>query len=155
MISSSFQYTADEWESIAIAAPAKLNDADWRALRQIAATCPSVISAIPNKRLAAIERASKKLAQLLEKVARARSLLCLVARNFHTFKIDSRAAISWSTEKHIETKQSCAARRPRRFFNEICPFLHQPGRARGQRSGEPLCAFRHCRSRARAASSRL
>jgi hypothetical protein len=74
---SAFQYTADEWESIAIAAPAKLNDADWRALRQIAATCPSVISAIPNKRLAAIERASKKLAQLLEKASLAPDRYCV------------------------------------------------------------------------------
>jgi hypothetical protein len=66
---SAFQYTAEERDSIAIAAPVKLNDADWRALGQIAATCPSAISAIPNKTLVAIGRASKKLVQLLEKLS--------------------------------------------------------------------------------------
>jgi hypothetical protein len=63
---SAFQYTTEERKSIAIASAAKLIDADWRALEQIAATCPSVIYAISNKRLAPIERASKKLAKLLE-----------------------------------------------------------------------------------------
>jgi hypothetical protein len=74
---SAFQYTAEERKSIAIAIPAKLDDADWRALRQIAATCPSAISAMPNKKLAAIERASKKLARLLEKASLAPDRHCV------------------------------------------------------------------------------
>jgi hypothetical protein len=74
---SAFQYTAEERESIAIAAPAKLDDADWRALGQIAATCPSAISAILNKKLATIERASKKLDQLLEKALLAPDRYCV------------------------------------------------------------------------------
>jgi hypothetical protein len=73
---SAVQYTAEERESIAIAAPARLDDADWRALGQIAATCPSVF-AIPNKKFAAIERASKKLAPLLEKALVAPDRYCV------------------------------------------------------------------------------
>jgi hypothetical protein len=74
---SAFQYTAEDRKSIAIAAPAKLNDADWRALEQIAATCPSAISAIPNKKLVAIEQASKQFTQLLEKVSPAPDCYCI------------------------------------------------------------------------------
>jgi hypothetical protein len=166
---SAFQYTAEERDSIAIAAPAKLNDADWRALGQIAATCPSAISAIPNKTLVAIGRASKKLVQLLEKLSLApdryrvwspelSALLILIREQpFHASTKGHRK----STLKHVPQSpllssgpqpMVCTARRPRRFFNEICTFLQQPWRARGQRSGKPLRAFRHCRSRARAAS---
>jgi len=74
---SAFQYSAQARESIAIASPAKLNDADWRALEQIAATCPSAMSAMPNKKLVAMERASKKLAQLLEKASPVPDRYCI------------------------------------------------------------------------------
>jgi hypothetical protein len=74
---SAFQYSAEERDSIAIAAPAKLNDADWCALQQIAATCPSAISAFPIKKSAAIEQASKQFGQLLEKASLAPDRYCI------------------------------------------------------------------------------
>jgi hypothetical protein len=74
---SAFQYSAEERDSIAIAAPAKLNDADWCALQQIAATCPSAISAFSIKKLAPIEQASKKVGQLLEKASLAPDRYCI------------------------------------------------------------------------------
>jgi hypothetical protein len=72
-----FQYSAQERELIALTAPAKLHGADWRTLEQIAATCPSAISTMPNKTLAAIEQASKKLARLLETASPAPDRYCI------------------------------------------------------------------------------
>jgi hypothetical protein len=80
MISSSpstFQYSAQERESIAIAAVAKFNDVDWRALEQIAATCPTPVSAMLNKKLEEIEQASKKLVRLLERASPAPDPYCI------------------------------------------------------------------------------
>ena len=72
-----FQYSAQEREAIATAAPAKLDAADWRALEQIAASCPSAISVMPNKKLVVIEQASKKLAGLVETASPAPERHCI------------------------------------------------------------------------------
>jgi hypothetical protein len=59
MVSSrlGFRYSAQYRESIATAAPSVFSEADWHALEQLAALCPTPV--IPNKKLAAIEKASK------------------------------------------------------------------------------------------------
>jgi len=80
MITSShsvFQYSTQDRKSVEITAPAKLNGADWRTLEQIAATCPSAISAMPNKKLIAIEQTSRKLAGLLEEASPAPDRYCI------------------------------------------------------------------------------
>jgi hypothetical protein len=74
---STFRYSAQERESIAIATASKFNDVDWRALEQIAATCPTAVSAMLNKKLVAIEQASKKFVQLLENASPAPDRYCI------------------------------------------------------------------------------
>jgi hypothetical protein len=58
-----FRYSAQQRDLIVTAAPSAFSEADWQALGQLAALCPMPV--IPNKKLAAIEKASKKLARLL------------------------------------------------------------------------------------------
>jgi hypothetical protein len=72
-----FQYSAQQRDSIATAAPSAFSEADWQALEQLAALCPSVVAVIPNKNLAAIERASKKLAGLLQTLSLAPNRYCV------------------------------------------------------------------------------
>jgi hypothetical protein len=77
MVSSrlGFRYSAQHRESIATAAPSVFSEADWHALEQLAALCPTPV--IPNKKLAAIEKASKKLAGLLASVSPAPNRYCV------------------------------------------------------------------------------
>jgi hypothetical protein len=77
MVSSQlgFRYSAQHRESIATAAPSAFREADWQALEQLAAQCPMPV--IPNKKLAAIEKASKKLAGLLATVSPAPNHYCV------------------------------------------------------------------------------
>jgi hypothetical protein len=70
-----FRYSAQDRESIATAAPSVFSEADWHALEQLAALCPMPV--IPNKKLAAIEKASKKLAGLLATVSPAPNRYCV------------------------------------------------------------------------------
>jgi hypothetical protein len=61
-----FRYSVEQRDSVAAAAPSAFSEADWRALEQLAALCPSVVRVTPKKKLEAIEQASKKLAVLLK-----------------------------------------------------------------------------------------
>jgi hypothetical protein len=70
-----FRYSAQQRNSIATAAPSAFSAADWQALEQLAALCPMPV--IPNKKLAAIEKASKKLAGLLATVSPAPNRFCV------------------------------------------------------------------------------
>lgn len=70
-----FPYSAQHRESIATAAPSAFSEADWQVLEQLAAQCPMLV--IPNKKLAAIEKASKKLAGLLATVSPAPKRYCV------------------------------------------------------------------------------
>jgi hypothetical protein len=62
-----FRYSAQQRKSIETAAPSVFSETDWQALEQLSALCPMPV--IPNKKLAAIEKASKKLAGLLATVS--------------------------------------------------------------------------------------
>jgi hypothetical protein len=77
MVSShvGFRYSAQQRDSIATAAPSAFSEADWQALEQLAALCP--MPAIPNKKLAAIEKASVKLAGLLARASPAPDRYCV------------------------------------------------------------------------------
>jgi hypothetical protein len=156
---SAFQYSAEERDSIAIAAPAKLNDADWCALQQIAATCPSAISAFSIKKLAPIEQASKKFGQLLEKASLAPDRYCIWSPDISALlKLICKQPFHAPTKGQWKSKSKRSNRaRPDVFDDFLMRFvpLQQPWRARGQRSEKPLRAFRHCRSRARVASGWL
>src|ERR1700692_1687611 len=77
MVSShlGFRYSPQHRESIATAAPSVLSEADWHALEQLAALCPTPV--IPNKKLAVIEKASKKLAGVVATVSHAPKRYCV------------------------------------------------------------------------------
>jgi hypothetical protein len=77
MVSShlGFRYSAQQRESIANTAPSVLSEADWLALEKVAALCPMPV--IPNKKLAAIEKTSKRLAGLLVTVSPAPNRYCV------------------------------------------------------------------------------
>jgi hypothetical protein len=70
-----FRYSAQHREAIATAAPSAFSEADWQALELLAALCPTPV--IPNKKLAAIEKASKNLAGLLATVSPAPNRYCV------------------------------------------------------------------------------
>jgi hypothetical protein len=69
-----FRYSAQQRDSIATAAPSAFSDADWQALERLAALCPMPV--IPNKKLAVIEKAAKKLAGLLATASPAPGRYC-------------------------------------------------------------------------------
>jgi hypothetical protein len=110
-----FRYSAQQRGSIATAAPSAFSRADWQALEQLAARCPMPV--ISNKKLAAIEKASKKLAGLLATVSPAPNHYCVwspeisallkLIRN-QPFRVPGKKP----TEKHFEAKQSRATRCP-------------------------------------------
>jgi hypothetical protein len=77
MVSShlGFRYSAQQRESIANTAPSVLSEADWLALEKVAALCPMPV--IPYKKLAAIEKTSKRLAGLLVTVSPAPNRYCV------------------------------------------------------------------------------
>jgi hypothetical protein len=77
MVSShlGFRYSAQQRKSIETAAPAVFSETDLQALEQLSALCPMPV--IPNKKLAAIEKASKKLAGLLATVSPAPNRFCV------------------------------------------------------------------------------
>jgi hypothetical protein len=110
--------------------------------------------------LAAIEQASKKFGQLLEKASLAPDRYCIWSPDISALlKLICERPFHASTKgQRKSTLKLCNRARPdvlNDFFNEICTLLQQPWRARGQRSEKPLRAFRHCRSRARAPSGWL
>ena len=77
MVSShlGFRYSAQQRKSIETAAPSVFSETDLQALEQLSALCPMPV--IPNKKLAAIEKASKKLAGLLATVSPAPNRFCV------------------------------------------------------------------------------
>jgi hypothetical protein len=70
-----FRYSAQQRKSIETAAPSVFSETDWQALEQLSALCPMPV--IPNKKLATIEKASKKLARLLATVSPAPNRFCV------------------------------------------------------------------------------
>lgn len=70
-----FRYSAQQRDSIATAAPSAFSDADWQALEQLAALRPMPV--IPNKKLAVIEKAAKKLAEKLATASPAPGRYCV------------------------------------------------------------------------------
>jgi hypothetical protein len=72
-----FRYSAQQRDSIASAAPSAFSEADWRALERMASLCPSVVRVIPNKKMAAIEKASNTLAEKLQTLSLAPNRYCV------------------------------------------------------------------------------